>query len=185
MATLNAVAYAAYDDRALRLLDNEHRAAVDSIWSDTTLKPLLQRLLEVNTPWKFAPVVHLAYPSATFGRCYGLNRFLTHLLVRYHNERWTPPPSLLWPRTKVQTVTCAGHRAGDPRVCFGKVHRITWETGGVVSPAPTAYDVVLVRTGVELPVRVTRDGRHVPVPRLILPFHINEIPLTHLTAAVP
>lgn len=164
-------------------LDRLHNLAAD----DALLNPLVQEGLE-ELLFQRPISVTLVHPEPYLTCYYGLNRFLTHLLMKYlaplGTHHWWKGCHVASLHAAAETPhTCVDEHASGFRAagvynsegflmkheCLGKLHHVTFEpddAGGSAAP-PGDYDVIILRHGIG---QVT--GLPLPQPRQLTPMHI-------------
>ena len=126
--------------------------------------------------------IHLLYPCTHLSQSYGLNRFLTLLLVKHLEPVRPHLMPILRSGMAVTHVQCIGHGAGSPAICNGQPHDVfaraqpsclrTAAAGALLGQ----YDVVIVRHSIEpTPLRANK-GKGSPMPplRQLLPYHLPD-----------
>lgn len=116
---------ASRDCAVLQQLHKDHLMVIDKLkksgsWDrvKTALSPILKKIPDELT-------IKLAFPCDHFSSCYALNRFLTLLLAELISEM-NGGSSPLLPATKIVGVTSNTHTCGEPDVCHGNPHVVTY-----------------------------------------------------------
>lgn len=116
----------------------------------------------------------LAYRCTHFARCYGLNRFLVLLLLRFAAEAGLPIREL--PSTGVYSVAGLGHRCGNPWACHGQPHDVqffSFPNCAMPRNPPHQrqdFDALVLRLGVKPPPPFS-GAVPLLITRQILPYH--------------
>jgi hypothetical protein len=110
-----------YDHLIHMRLDAEHRAVARRALGSASVRTALDGML-ANAP----DLTRLVYRCHHLTCMYGLNRFLTHLIIERFSLPAPPRVSLeVDDGAAVQAVTGLGHACGDPATCFGLDHDVT------------------------------------------------------------
>jgi hypothetical protein len=151
-----------------------HLQQVQQILPDPAVTQALQTVLEHAKGLE----VDLAYPCSHFSRCYGLNRFLTLLLLEYAREKLAIKGI---PAMGVFSVSGVHHPCVNlPWQCHGQEHKVELQPAPTCAQKPTAlptqsrnYDAVVLRLGVDPP-KPFYQNSPLLITRQILPYHVTQ-----------
>jgi len=172
---------AAHDHEIHANLQHRHVDIISQLDSDVTIWAAVTCALDTIVR-AHVPRMSFVYRCDHFSKCYGLNRFLVLLLLRYL-QRAQSGAVTEYPNTEVTSVTghpASGHRCtNQPATCLGQDHIISVRSascdghGSLSSTDRGVYTLVILRHGVTPPsLPYTKAGTVVAQPRQLLPYHV-------------
>lgn len=158
------------------LVQQKHQGVVDELAAGPLWGDISGRLRVILSRAQFKFNVELAHSCTHFSKCYGLNRFLVLLLLKYFQEEhsgYTP----LRQNRKIKEISGVGPHVCRlrPKLCLGEAHQVTFEEADcsgkktLIEVADKYYNVIVVRHGIDE--KIPRKHQLALNPRHLLPYY--------------
>jgi hypothetical protein len=156
-----------------------HKYQVHQVLADPATAAGVSQALQAALKHSQGLEILLAYPCDHFSRCYGLNRFMTLLILEYAQANGIQIAQMPW--TGVGSVIGVGHTcANQARYCHGRQHEVKLQSAPTCATNPTGkpvitkdFQAVILRLGVNAPAPFSNNSPLL-ITRQILPYHAAQ-----------
>jgi hypothetical protein len=170
-----------HDHYVSRRVHKSHDEIIDILFYDKRLWSEISRALFPMILFSAdRDNIRLVHKCNHFRKGYGLNRFLVLLINRYLNQHGIFP---LLSNREVTQIVGVKHTCGDPTVCHGKEHIVSFKESKCGTPdddqenldslEDETYNIIVIRSGPR-DFRYYFQGKPITNPRHLLPYYLPQ-----------